>query len=90
MWTLLEGDFCVISPPDKPVHLSNLAGYGAPVTLRYGPYNARAEENLPIAQSVEDHGVVRDARVEETEAGRLLRVTLDHQITPAPEHRIRA
>jgi hypothetical protein len=90
MWTLMEGDFWVISPPQRPCHLSDLAGYGAPLTLRYGPYNAGPGESVSIARAVEDHGILTEVQVKDTLTDRQLRIDLDRPIDlPAPEHRLR-
>ena len=56
-WALLEGDFWIGRPHLIPHPIGLLAGLGAPMKLRLGPYNA-IEPDIPLASEVTNKGIV--------------------------------
>lgn len=60
-WALLEGDSWVGRPRPAPHPIGSLAGLGAPVKLRLGPYNA-IEPDIPLVQEVVNRGIIANVR----------------------------
>ncbi len=57
-WALMEGDIWLGRPHYTPRPIGSLAGLGAPVQLRQGPYNA-LEKDIPLVHEIIDRGVIR-------------------------------
>ena len=58
-WALLEGDIWIGRPHYAPRPIGSLAGLGAPIKLRQGPYNA-IEKDIPLVREVVDTGLITD------------------------------
>ena len=56
-WALLEGDSWVGRPRPTPRPIGSLAGLGAPVKLRFGPYNP-IEPDIPLVREVVHRGII--------------------------------
>lgn len=56
-WALLEGDAWIGRPRPTPHPIGSLAGLGAPVKLRLGPYNA-IEPDAPLISEVINSGII--------------------------------
>ena len=56
-WALLEGDVWIGRPHYTPHPIGSLAGLGAPVSLRQGPYNA-FEKDMLLVREVVDNGII--------------------------------
>src|SRR5262249_21296298 len=63
--------------------IGEVAGLGAPMTLRLGPYNA-GRDAMTVAQSVIDCGVIEGLR----EADGELHLLLSRPIEPSDRHRV--
>ncbi len=86
-WALMEGDSFVrrLSPVAAP--LKDLSGWGEPLTLRRGPYNA-LEADLPISSAVIDQGLLKKASFESEGDARRIEIYLAHPIEPDAAHRL--
>jgi hypothetical protein len=60
-WALLEGDSWVGRPRPTPHPIGSLAGLGAPVKLRLGPYNA-IDPDAPLVREVMNRGIIDSVR----------------------------
>jgi hypothetical protein len=60
-WALLEGDSWIGRPYLTPRPIGSLAGLGAPMKLRFGPYNA-IEPDTPLMREVVNRGIVVDMK----------------------------
>ncbi|MGZ3627274.1 MAG: hypothetical protein ACXWPS_03775 [Ktedonobacteraceae bacterium] len=58
-WALLEGDSWIGRPQLTPRSIGSLAGLGAPIRLRRGPYNA-IEPDIPLVCEVMNRGIIAD------------------------------
>src|SRR5207249_1505542 len=58
-WALLEGDSWIGRPQAAPHPIGSLAGLGAPVRLRLGPYNP-IEPDIPLVCEVVNRGIIAD------------------------------
>ena len=58
-WALLEGDSWIGRPQATPHPIGSLAGLGAPVRLRLGPYNA-IEPDISLVCEVVNGGIIVD------------------------------
>jgi hypothetical protein len=56
-WALMEGDVFQRRLRKHPAAIGTLGGFGAPLTLRCGPYNA--DHEVPIVKQVIDPGIFR-------------------------------
>jgi hypothetical protein len=65
-WSLMEGDLWVKRLSIRQGPVGTLSGWGAPITLRLGPYNAE-KDAMTIAESVIDHGILRDVDLTENQ-----------------------
>ena len=81
---LMEGDSEISRPPVVPMPLRGLRGYGAPLRLRPGPYNADRTV-LRVAGSVVDHGLLRAAN---SLFGRNIVLTLARPVAPDGDYRV--
>ena len=63
-WALLEGDSWVGRPRPTPYPIGSLAGLGAPVKLRLGPYNA-IEPDALLVREVMNRGIIDGIRENE-------------------------
>lgn len=82
-WALMEGDLWLKNLSRNHTPIGEVAGLGAPLTLRLGPYNADRDA-APVAQMVIDRGVVDELQKVEGE----LRLRLLRPIEPSDQHRI--
>jgi hypothetical protein len=58
-WALLEGDSWIGRPHLSPHPIGSLAGLGAPLKLRLGPYNA-IEPDIPLMCEIVNTGIIAD------------------------------
>jgi hypothetical protein len=58
-WAILEGDSWVGRPHATPHPIGSLAGLGAPIKLRSGPYNAIEPDSL-LVREVVNGGIIAD------------------------------
>jgi hypothetical protein len=87
-WALMEGNTWLRRLRKQPSSINPLAGLGAPLTVRYGPYAGNIAE-LHIVGSVIDTGIIKDAElVDEAEKPKTLRLKLSRSFTPAEGHAI--
>src|SRR5262249_13740824 len=86
-WALVEGDEWLARPSVLPRALPTVTGIGAPLTIRYGPYNSFGEE-LRLAREVRDQGLLRDVSLDSPGTPRSARLELADEIVPSPEHRV--
>jgi hypothetical protein len=56
-WALMEGDLWVKRLSRNQTSIGNVSGWGAPMTVRYGPYNAD-KDVMQVAMSVVDRGLI--------------------------------
>jgi hypothetical protein len=82
-WALMEGDLWLKNLSRNNSPIGDVAGLGAPMTLRLGPYNADRDA-MTVAQSVIDCGVIEELQ----EANGELRLRLSGHIEPSDQHRI--
>ncbi len=61
-WALLEGDSWIGRPRATPHPIGSLAGLGAPMRLRRGPYNA-IESDAPLVREVVNRGIIADMKL---------------------------
>jgi hypothetical protein len=82
-WVILEGSrwVCNVNGLDRP--LGTLAGLGAPLTARVGPWNQRGEP-LWLAKEVIDPGLLRDV----IHDGAGTRLELDREVEPDWRHSV--
>src|SRR5262249_58999028 len=83
-WALVEGDEWLARPSVLPRALPTVTGIGAPLTIRYGPYNSFGEE-LRLAREVRDQGLLRDVSLDSPGTPRSARLELADEIVPSPE-----
>jgi len=57
-WHVFEGRRWAASVQQRPQHLTDLHGWGAPLTLRSGPYNS-VEPDQPLLRCIVNHGVLQ-------------------------------
>ena len=60
-WALLEGDSWIGRPQATPHPIGSLAGLGAPMRLRRGPYNA-IDPDVPLVREVVNRGIIADMK----------------------------
>ncbi len=61
-WALLEGDSWIGRPQATPRPIGSLAGLGASMRLRRGPYNA-IEPDVPLVREVVNRGIIVDMKL---------------------------
>lgn len=62
-WALLENDAWIGRPHLTPHPIGSLAGLGAPVKLRFGPYNAIEPDTL-LVREVVNRGIIADLELD--------------------------
>jgi hypothetical protein len=86
-WALLEGDIWVGRPHYTPRPIGSLAGLGASIKLRKGPYNA-LEKDVPLIREVVDHGIINDISNNSSPSSTKLSIHLTHPLELGEEHRV--
>ncbi len=86
-WALLEGDIWVGRPHYTPRPIGSLAGLGASIRLRQGPYNA-LEKDVPLVREVVDHGIIYDIINNSSPGSTNLSIHLTHPIELDEKHRV--
>ncbi len=86
-WALLEGDIWVGRPHYTPRPIGSLAGLGASIRLRKGPYNA-VEKDVPLVREVIDHGIINDISNNSSPSSTNLSIHLTHPLELGEEHRV--
>ena len=82
-WALMEGDLWLKNLSRSHAPIGEVAGLGAPMALRLGPYNADREA-MSVAQAVIDGGVIEDLQEAEGD----LHLRLSRPIEPRDHHRV--
>jgi len=83
-WHVFEGRRWAASVQQRPQHLTDLHGWGAPLTLRSGPYNS-VEPDQPLLRCIVNHGVLQRVTVL---ANGAVRLSLARRIEPDDRHEL--
>lgn len=75
-WAVMEGDHWIKTLSPNQTTIGELAGWGAPLTIRLGPYNAERDV-MTVAHAVINHGVLEKASLANGELLLQLRRELD-------------
>jgi hypothetical protein len=86
-WALVEGDEWLGRPSLLPRSLPTVTGIGAPLTIRYGPYNSFGDE-LRLAREVRDQGLLREVSLDPAGTPRSARLELTDEMVPSERHRV--
>ncbi len=86
-WALLEGDIWVGRPHYTPRPIGSLAGLGASLRLRQGPYNA-LEKDVSLVREVIDHGIINDISSNSSPDSANLAIHLTHPVELDEKHRV--
>lgn len=86
-WAMMEGDSWVgrLSRHARPI--GGLAGVGAPLTVRRGPYNSTGDV-MRLAREVRDNGLLANASAQPPDSPRTLRLELTGEHPLAGDERI--
>ena len=80
-YALVEGDVIASTLSRLPNTLSNIEGFGAPLTLRRGPYNSTSNGYV-IAEQVINSGLIQSFQRSQDQ----LYLHLGRRVSPGPEH----
>src|SRR5205085_6515674 len=86
-WALLEGDIWIGRPHYNPRPIGSLAGLGAPIRLRQGPYNA-LEKDVTLVQEVVDHGIISGISNSTDSASTHFTLHLTHPVELDSKHQV--
>jgi hypothetical protein len=82
-WALMEGELWLKNLSRNQAPIGDVAGLGAPMTLRLGPYNSDRNA-MTVARAVIDCGVIEEALETDGE----LHLRLSQPIEPSDRHRV--
>ncbi|MCI0661515.1 MAG: hypothetical protein L0220_10610 [Acidobacteria bacterium] len=82
-WAVMEGDQWIKSLSPNQTKIGELAGLGAPLTVRLGPYKADRDV-VTVAQAVIDHGVLDKVSLDNGE----LQLHLTRELDPSKGYSI--
>lgn len=86
-WAILEGDTWIGRPSGTPRPIGSLAGLGAQIRLRHGPYNA-IDRDAPLMNEVVNRGIITSIQPRREHDYSTYNIQLAYPIELSDQHKV--